>query len=155
MVHLSKRGRLWVMITPALFLYGLFFVYPVVWSAYTSFTSFSGVGNGTFVGLSNYSALAHDQFFRWALRNTCIVLVESLLVLVPASFALALLMQCGVRGAGVLRALIFAPIIMAPILIGLIFVFILAPNIGLVTRLLGVAGVQNGPQWIGGTTLTP
>jgi raffinose/stachyose/melibiose transport system permease protein len=73
---------------------------------------------------------------------------------VPASFGLALLLRQRVRGAGAMRALVFGPAIIAPILVGLIWVFILDPRVGLLNRLLEPLGI--GPvQWIGGNTLTP
>jgi raffinose/stachyose/melibiose transport system permease protein len=153
---LSTRWRICVMVTPALLFYVPFFVLPVALSAYYSVTSFSGSGGSKFVGLSNYSSLFHDTFFWISFRNTGIILGEALALLVPAAFSLALLMRDRrVPGAQAVRALIFAPVIIAPILVGLIFVFILDPNIGLINQALGTLGIHDKPQWIGGTTLTP
>lgn len=153
---LSTRWRLCVMVTPALLFYVPFFVLPVALSAYYSLTSFSGSGGSKFVGLSNYTSLFHDTFFWISFRNTGIILAEALALLVPAAFSLALLMRDRhVPGAQAVRALIFAPVIIAPILVGLIFVFILDPNIGLINQALGALGIRGKPEWIGGTTLTP
>ena len=76
------------------------------------------------------------------------------MVLLPCAFLLAVLLSQQIRGAGAMRALIFAPAIVAPILVGLIWVFILDPKIGLINAVLGAAGLPQ-PEWIGGTTLTP
>jgi raffinose/stachyose/melibiose transport system permease protein len=49
---------------------------------------------------------------------------------------------------------VFAPAIIAPILVGLVWVFILDPKIGLLNRVL--AGASISPvQWIGGDILSP
>lgn len=142
------------MIAPALILFTLFLVYPVIYSLGFSFTKFQGFGNPEFIGLQNYISLGQDPFFWRALQNTVIILVVSIVLLVPGSFALALLLRRKVPGGGALRALVFGPAIIAPILVGLIWVFILDPKIGLLNRLLGFMGVAP-VQWIGGDTLTP
>lgn len=142
------------MIAPALVLFTLFVVYPVIYSMGFSFTRFRGFGSPDFIGLENYIALGQDPFFWRALQNTVIILVISIAVLVPASFGLALLLRRKIPGTGALRALVFGPAIIAPILIGLIWVFILDPKIGLLNRVLGLLGAAP-IQWIGGDTLTP
>ena len=83
-----------------------------------------------------------------------VILVIGVVILVPASFGLALLLRVKVRGAGLLRSLVFAPAIIAPILVGLIWVFILDPKLGLINRSLEELGLP-GYQWIGGNHLTP
>jgi len=154
MVWISSRWKVALMLAPALILFTAFFVYPVGYAIAYSLTNSAGFGAAKFVGLDNYTALASDPFFRQSLKNTVVILVVSVLVLVPASFGLALLLRQRVRGAGAMRALVFGPAIIAPILVGLIWVFILDPRVGLLNRLLEPLGI--GPvQWIGGNTLTP
>jgi raffinose/stachyose/melibiose transport system permease protein len=154
MIWVSSRWKIAVMLAPALVLFTAFFVYPVGYAIAYSFTDSAGFGAASFVGLDNYVALKDDPFFWQSLRNTVVILVVSLAILVPASFALALLLRRKIKGGGGLRALVFGPAIIAPILVGLIWVFILDPKIGLLNRLLEPLGI--GPiQWIGGNTLTP
>lgn len=154
MTWVSSRWKITLMLLPALVFFTAFVVYPVLYSLGYSFTSFAGFGAATFNGLGNYIALGSDPFFWQALSNTIVILVVSLVILIPASFALALLLQRQRRGGGLLRALVFGPAIIAPILVGLIWVFILDPKIGLLNRLLAPLGVPE-IQWIGGDTLTP
>ena len=142
------------MLTPTLIAFTMFVVYPVVYAGVFSFSRFQGFGAPTWVGFDNYAALLNDPFFWQSLQNTVVILVVSLAVLIPASFALALLLQRTIRGGGALRALVFGPAIIAPILVGLIWVFILDPKIGLLNRVLGAFGIQP-VQWIGGDYLTP
>lgn len=142
------------MIAPAAILFSLFVIYPVLYSVGFSFTKFQGFSAPEFIGFDNYVALGSDPFFWIALQNTIIILVVSIALLVPSSFALALLLRTAIRGGGALRALVFGPAIIAPILVGLIWVFILDPKIGLLNRLLDLVGAAP-VQWIGGDTLTP
>ncbi|MCU1578048.1 MAG: carbohydrate transporter rane protein 1, family [Rhodoglobus sp.] len=154
MVWISSRWKIVVMVGPALILFSVFVVYPVVYSMGFSLTKFQGFGTPEFIGFKNYLALADDPFFWQSLQNTIIILVVSIVLLVPLSFGLALLLRRKIPGGAGMRALVFGPAIIAPILIGLIWVFILDPKIGLINRLL--AGIGIPPvQWIGGDILTP
>jgi raffinose/stachyose/melibiose transport system permease protein len=153
-IWVSSRWKILLMLAPALVLFTLFVVYPVLYSLGFSFTRFQGFGDPEFIGLDNYRTLADDPFFWQSLRNTVAILIVSIVVLVPASFGLALLLRRRIPGGGALRALVFGPAIIAPILVGLIWVFILDPKIGLINRLLALVGVAP-VQWIGGDTLTP
>jgi raffinose/stachyose/melibiose transport system permease protein len=133
----------------------VFIVYPVFYSLYYSFTNFLGFGTPDFVGLANYTTLFTDPLFWISLRNTAVILVISVVVLIPLSFLLAMLLRKSFPGARILRALVFAPGIIAPILVGLIWVFILDPKFGLVDDVLTKFGVAHPPTWIGGSTLGP
>jgi len=150
----STRWKILLMLAPTLIVFTMFVVYPVFYSGIFSFTRFQGFGNPSWIGLDNYAALLADPFFWQSLQNTVVILVVALVILIPASFALALLLKRAIPGRGVLRALVFGPAIIAPILVGLIWVFILDPRVGVADRVLDAFGL--GPvQWIGGNTLTP
>ncbi len=154
MAWLSSRWKIAVMVIPALVLFTVFIAYPVGYSLVFSFSKFDGFKPPVFNGIDNYVTLFSDKFFWRSLGNTGIIFVITLVVLIPLAFALALLMQKRIPAAGALRALIFAPAIIAPILSGLVWVFILDPKVGLLTRLLGTLGLPQ-PEWIGGDVLTP
>lgn len=154
MVWVSTRWKILLMLAPAVIVFTMFVAYPVVYSGIFSFTRFQGFGAPSWIGIDNYVALVNDPFFWQALQNTIVILIVSLAILIPASFALALLLQRVLVGGGALRSLVFAPAIIAPILVGLIWVFILDPKIGLLNRALGLVGIPP-VEWIGGDYLTP
>lgn len=151
----STRNKV-LLIGPTLLVYLSYIVAPIIIATYYSFTKFSGIGKPESVGFANYARLLNDPLFVIALKNTAIVLAVTLLVLIPGAFGLSLLMRRSVRGMAVVRAINFAPSIIAPILVGLIWVFILDPHIGLLNGVLRAIGLdQLALQWIGGDTLTP
>jgi len=154
MIWVSNRWKILVMLGPALIVFTMFVIYPLAYSGVFSFTRFQGFGEPKWIGWDNYKALLIDPFFWQSLQNTFVILIVSLAVLIPSSFALAMLLQRTIRGGGALRALVFGPAIIAPILVGLIWVFILDPKIGLLNRVLGAFGTPAVP-WIGGNYLTP
>lgn len=155
MTWISARWKIGLLLLPGLVFFTGFIVWPVLYAGWVSLTDFAGFGAAHFVGLHNYVTLfTTDPFFWRSVVNTFIILVVGVGLLVPASFGLALLLRQRIAGAGALRALAFGPAIVAPILVGLIWVFILDPRIGLLNRVLEAVGLP-GEQWIGGNTLTP
>jgi len=152
---LTGRRRFTLMIAPAFLLYTLYMVYPIAYSVYYSFTDYDGVATARFTGLGNYREMAQDAVFWTSMRNTGTILGIAVLLLIPLAFLVAVLLSGNVRGSAVLRPLVFAPAIVAPILVGLIWIFILDPKIGLVNALLTAVGIPAGPQWIGGSALSP
>ena len=153
---ISKKKNMAIMMIPSFLVYVFFIIMPVLITIYYSFMKFTGVGEPKFIGLKNYANLFRDPFFFTALKNTCIILVMSVIVLLPLSFLLALLLEKPFRGNGLCKAMIFSPYIIAPILVGVLWVFILDPYMGLINALLRAIGLDKfALEWIGGKTLTP
>ena len=153
---LSKRRYKIAFLIPSLLVYTLFIVVPIFVGIGYSFTKYTGIGKARFTGLSNYQRLFHDKLFWTSLRNTVLIFVVASVLLLVLSFALALLLNSRLKFSDTSKALIFSPAIIAPIIVGIIWVYILDPKIGLINSLLHVIG-QDGlqQQWIGGATLTP
>ena len=143
------------MVAPAIILFLLYIIIPVFMAFYYGFTNFTGIGKPEFLGFRNYITLFKDKIFYIALKNTGLVLAMSLLLIVPCSFGLSLLFARKMRGGKLVKAFCFSPNIISPILIGLIWVFILDPKIGLINAFLRYINVSAQPEWIGGKTLTP
>lgn len=156
MIWLSKKKYIFIMLVPTLLVYLAYIILPVIVSFYFSLTKYTGIGAAKFVGFDNYLVLFRDQLFWISLKNTIIVLIVSIVLLLPGSFLLALLLNAKLKGSNAIKALNFAPSIVAPILVGLIWVFILDPQMGLINIFLRKIGLnQLALQWIGGITLTP
>ena len=153
---LSKKSTKIIMIMPAVILFTVFFLAPIFISVYYSFTDFSGIGAAKFIGFKNYQVLLNDKFFFIALKNTIIILIGITITILPLSFIVALLLEKPFRGSGVVQSMIFAQNEIALILVGLIWLFILDPKMGMINALLRSIGLSDyQQQWIGGKTLTP
>ncbi len=150
----NKRTKI-IMLAPVMILFLIYIVSPVIMAFYYSFTDFSGIGKPQLVGLSNYKRLFDDKIFYTALKNTGIILALSIVLIMPGSFGLSLLLNRKVKGSKTMQALCFSPNIISPILVGLIWVFILDPQIGFVNAFLRAIGSSVQPEWIGGKVLTP
>ncbi|MDU3783647.1 MAG: sugar ABC transporter permease [Bifidobacterium breve] len=121
-----------------------------------SFTKYSGIGKARFNGIDNYVRLVKDDIFWKSLANTAIIFVVASVLLLVLSFLLALLLNSKLAFADTSKALVFSPAIIAPIIVGIIWVYILDPKIGVINGVLRAVGAGDlAQQWIGGTTLSP
>ncbi len=127
---------------PALVVYALVIVLPVLYSLILSFTEWSGVGLPKFVGLANYSKMFSDPVFWHSLRNNGLIVLVSLLGQIPLGFFLAyVLYRRLIRLPGFFEAVIFFPSLLSPVVVGLLFAVVFAP-VGLIADLIGkVQGV--------------
>ena len=152
---ISKKRNFFIMVIPTVLLYLGFIIIPVIITVYYSFMDYSGIGKPEYIGIQNYVNLFHDPIFFVAVKNTCIILIVSLLVLLPLSFVLGLVLEKAFKGNGVCKAMIFSPYVITPILVGVLWVFILDPKMGLINALLKQLGLEAlCHQWIGGEKLT-
>lgn len=156
MYWFSKKRNFIMMLGPTLLIYMAYIIIPLFIAIYYSFTNFRGVSAPDFIGFRNYATLFQDRFFWISVKNTVIVLVISLCILLPASLGLGLALNKAMKGINVFKALSFLPNIIAPLIVGLIWGFIFDPKMGLINGLLAKMGLENLQQvWIGGLVLTP
>ncbi|WP_243425772.1 carbohydrate ABC transporter permease [Faecalicatena contorta] len=141
---------------PTLIVYCVFIILPIIIAIYYSFTRYSGIGKARFTGLSNYVRLFKDEVFWVSLKNTLIIFILAFVLLLTLSFLIALLLNNKLKGTGLSKALIFSPAIIAPIIVGIIWVYILDPNVGIINNILDALNLDMLKQkWIGGETLSP
>ncbi|HEX6657515.1 MAG TPA: sugar ABC transporter permease [Ilumatobacter sp.] len=136
-------------LAPALALYALFVLYPIVQSARYSLYDWNGLGPlNDFVGLDNFREAFGDRFFRDALRHNAIVIVLSLALQIPAALALALLLNSKIRGRAALRMLFFAPFVLSEVVTGVVWRQILRPG-GMFDQTLDAVGAGGlAKEWL-------
>ena len=153
---LSKTRYKVGFLIPTLAVYVVFIILPIGIAVAYSFTKYSGIGKARFNGIDNYVRLVKDDIFWKSLANTAIIFVVASVLLLVLSFLLALLLNNKLAFADTSKALVFSPAIIAPIIVGIIWVYILDPKIGVINDILRAIGAGNlAQQWIGGTTLSP
>ena len=133
--------RAWALLFPSLIFLGIFTVYPIVQSAFSSLykddlTTITPV----FSGLENYRALALDPIFRECIRNNLLIAV----VTVPASIALGVAMasfshSLGKKGKTITRIGFIYPTFIPLVAAANIWMFIYTP-------IYGLLGYIN-PEW--------
>lgn len=132
---------------------GLFFIYPLLTTAYLSFTHYDGFTSPTWVGADNWRFVFRDYPFFWpSLRNTLWFVVVIVSLRVVTGMALGMMVIRIKRGSAVFRTLFYAPYLAPPVAGTLAFVFLLNPGTGPVNSILGRVGLPqpgwfNDPTW--------
>jgi len=117
----SWRSRLEIAVLtgPALAVFLLFVIFPVVAAAYYGFFRWAGYGVPTqFVGLQNYVTILQDPTFLAALGHNGVIVVLSLVLQGPIAILLALLLNRKMRGQTLIRVLIFIPYVISEVVVG-------------------------------------
>ncbi|MGC9468679.1 MAG: carbohydrate ABC transporter permease [Anaerolineae bacterium] len=109
----GKRRRdtieAWIILTPILLYFSIFFLFPVLSNFYISFTRWNGiVGTPEWTGLSNYLRYLRPPY-PLIIGNTLIFAAGILLVQTTLAFLIAVLLDQKVLGRGVFRALFYIP----------------------------------------------
>jgi alpha-glucoside transport system permease protein len=103
---LQDKFRPYVFVGPALFLLGVFLVYPVINTLIMSFRDSQSKG---FVGLDNYRFVFTDESMRRAIRNTLAWIVFVPAVAVSVGLLFATLADRLRRGEAIAKSVIFLP----------------------------------------------
>ncbi|NBD27777.1 carbohydrate ABC transporter permease [Paenibacillus glycinis] len=126
----------------------IFSAYPLVMSIYYSFTSYSILDAGQWVGIGNYKELMSDNTFRISIYNTLYYTLISVPLNIAVGVALALLLNTKIRGQGIYRTLFFIPSLVPAVATTIIWMWLLNPQFGLVNYWLEKIGIS-GPPWLG------
>ncbi len=132
---------------------GLFFLYPLITTAWLSFTHYDGFTAPTWDGVSNWRYVFKDYPFFWpALRNTLWFVVVLVSLRLVTGLVLGMTVIRLRRGSSVFRTIFYAPYLAPPVAATLAFVFLLNPGTGPVNSILGQLGLPepgwfNDPTW--------
>ncbi len=136
---------------PALCLYLVFFVYPLIQGVGMSFTDWDGMGRAAFVGFDNYAAFFSDDRAMNDIRTTIIFAIASATLLNLVGLAYALLMDRRFPLRGLVRVIIYLPAIISPLIMGYIWYFLLQPQRGFLYHALMQLGL---PDFVGNWVLS-
>ena len=137
----------WAFVAPLAAGIGVFFVWPILQTAYYSFTSWGVFGGSTFTGVENYVRLVADPQLWTALGNTLLYTGVVLLGVPLAVWLASLLNTPGLRFASFYRVLFFLPYVAMPTAIAMVWRIIFNGDFGVLNYVLGLVGIE-GPYWI-------
>lgn len=140
--YLSKKWIILVFISPALILFCVFILYPMLPTIYTSFFEYDGFKVGKFVGLQNYTRTLTDPVFWHAVSNTAKIVLLQTLVAGPVSLILALLITlCSEKLKRYVKISYFMPTVLNITVICLMWKMVFQPNWGILDTLLEKLGL--------------
>lgn len=148
----DPRIQALILLVPALAIYAVFALYPMLNVVFLSFQKWNGLdANRQFVGLANYSAIfTRDPVFWVAFRNTVIWTLMSLVFPPMVGLLLALSLNQKIFGRNSLRAIFYLPVIIAPIAVATMWKWMYDPFFGLFSQILTSWGMQAWiKDWLG------
>ena len=151
-MKIRKDEVVWLLIfiSPAICLFFLFFILPILFLFVTSFTNWDGIG-AEFVGLENYSKLLNKKSFIRAITNNLYWCITAALITVPLALIVALLLAHRSRGWKVFRTVLFIPQVVSSAAIAMLWAAMFNAEYGLVNFLLEFIGFSDFEKynWLG------
>lgn len=151
-MHLLSR-RKWPIIiglAPALAIYILFAIIPILISFYYSVMEWDGFTEMRFIGLANFREALHDPIFWTALKNNLFVVAASVFGQIPIALFFALLLNRKLKGGKIFRTLGFMPVVISTVIISLVWGMMFNSRRGLFNSLLESIGLGDWAQnWLG------
>ncbi|MBV9064465.1 MAG: sugar ABC transporter permease, partial [Methylobacteriaceae bacterium] len=135
-----QRMELSALSAPAVLFTFSMIAFPVIFTVWLGFQSFSSTGKQSFVGLANYSKLLTDNEFWHGLWVTIALYLLSLVLQLVLGVWLALVLFHAKRLHGLVRSLFISPFLMPPVVAGMMWLVILDPSLGAANYILQSIG---------------
>jgi sn-glycerol 3-phosphate transport system permease protein len=133
----------YALVAPQIAVTLVFFFWPAAQAIWYSFQLQDAFGLKTqFVGLANFAALFADTRYLDSIRITAVFSTLVAVSGIAISLLLAVMADRVVRGALVYRTLLVWPYAVAPAVAGVLWAFLFAPSIGVVTYVLKKFGID-------------
>jgi len=152
---MSDKQLKYLFILPCIALLAFMVVYPLIWSAYLSFTDYRAVSGRfrlfpglvkekpgvkvvkpTFIGFENYKKILRDKYIWDHYRTTGKFVIISVAAQSLIGLGLAMLFNRDFKGKGIITTLILAPMMLSPVVVGLFWRYMLEPNWGIIDYLI-------------------
>jgi len=150
---LSRKLRPFLYLGPAIISLFAFWVFPFLYSFILSFQKWqlASPNPKKFIGYRNYAEIMHDpEFWNSVLRTGTYVFVAVGLEVVLGLAIALLIASKNSWFVKAFRRLVLLPFMLAPAVVGLIWLWILNPELGILNYMLTASGaLQEGMVWTG------
>jgi multiple sugar transport system permease protein len=143
----------WALLVPALVVIAATVIYPLIASFITSFRDWRLINSpipGPFVGFENYTRAFSDENFLNSLRVSALYVLLSVSMSLTLGLSIALMLSKPTPLNTFARALLIFPFAVAPVLKGFSWRFMLHPEYGVYSQLIGtLIPPLKGYLWLG------
>lgn len=144
-----KRNKHQAMLFPAIALYSMFFLYPLIRGVGISMTNWNGYGEAQFVGLANFIHFFSDKRAVGDVIHTLQFGLITPLLMNILGMALALLLDEKLKGRGVARVIVYLPSVISPLIIGYVWLIVLRRDGGALHDIMRAVGLGSYfKQWL-------
>jgi multiple sugar transport system permease protein len=142
--RLGRHARAYLFLVPSGLILLVFVAYPIVQSFWMSLHNWSFFASAQqYIGFKNYETLWHDSRFWNDLRNTAIYTGAVVPLQDGLGLALAVALQRNTLINKFFRSVYFFPVISSLATMGIVWKFLLDPEIGVITHAMVSVGLPN------------
>jgi multiple sugar transport system permease protein len=143
----------YLFLAPFLIFFAIFTVRAVAYAVQMSFFDWQILRpNRTFIGLGNYKELLNDQIWWLSVKNTIIFSVMTVAGTTILGLLAAVAVTRPIRGQGLFRVLLYTPQLLSVGAVGLIWVWLLSTQFGVLNYGLSLIGIHP-INWLGDENL--
>ena len=146
---MEKRARFksaWLpdaLVAPQVLVSVLFFFWPAVQALYQSLLLQDAFGSSVqFVWFENFVALWNDPTYLESFKTTALFSVSVAVFGMTISLVLAVFADRVVRGSAIYRTFLIWPYAVAPVVVGVLWMFLLSPTLGIISHALRPLGID-------------
>ena len=133
----------WALVAPQMAIVLVFFFWPAGQALFQSVLQEDAFGTSSqFVGLQNFERLWADDTYLASFKTTAIFSVLVAGIGLALALLLAVMADRIIKGSGIYRTLLIWPYAVAPAVAGVLWLFMFAPSIGIVSFWLRAAGID-------------
>jgi ABC-type sugar transport system permease subunit len=143
----SERKWAWLFLAPMIIGLAVLSAGPILATLGISLTSWDLLTPPRFVGLGNFQHLLADDRFWIALRNTIFYTLVSVPLGMGLALAIALGLDQAIRGIAWIRTMYFLPLVTSTVAVGLVWLWLYAPQGGLFNEILRTFGIP-AQKWV-------
>ncbi|WP_282937813.1 sugar ABC transporter permease [Paenibacillus sp. RC67] len=149
-----RKGFIHLFPIPALAVFTLFIVYPILAAFSYSLFDWQGLKKGAFLGIGNFVTLftkePFNTYFWNSLGHNVYYFVLEMIVMNGIAFVLAYIIFSKVKGAELFKIAYFLPRLLSVIVVGFLWKLLLNPNFGAVNLFLKQVGLETWARpWLG------
>lgn len=136
-------------IVPAMVVFAVFFLLPMVISFFFSMTVWD-FNSFTFCGFDNFKTFFSDSSLSSSVINTLIYAILTCALKLIIAFFLAVFLTSKIKTKNFLRSVVFFPNLISTIAVGITFSALMHPSKGLINQVIALFG-GTGMDWLGNT----
>lgn len=136
-------NRMYLFVIPALVLFLIFWIVPVLQLFYYSMTNFNGINyDYDYVGFKNYLTLLKDGSMINAIKNTLIYAVVVVVLNNILGLVIAMALNVKLRGKAFFRTVAYVPALFSAIVVGFIWSYVYMPDSGMIASIMTAVGLD-------------
>jgi sn-glycerol 3-phosphate transport system permease protein len=146
---MEKRARFrsawlpYALVAPQILVSLLFFFWPAAQALYQSVLLQDAFGGSTqLVWFENFSTLWHDENYLQSFKTTAVFSLSVAFFGMALSLILAVFADRVVRGSAIYRTFLIWPYAVSPVVVGVLWMFMLSPTLGIITHALRPLGIE-------------